>query len=147
MSDAPAADTPPTQSPSTRAPNDAPPQLRRSTTDRVIAGVCGGIANYLGIDPVVVRVVAVALTLLDGIGIFLYVAAWLIMPERDPSDGGARTPRSGEIAPLVIGAVLVAAGGLLLIDRVTPGLLGTIGRVTWPLALIGIGVAILIHRR
>jgi len=56
--------------------------LRRSRTDKVLAGVCGGLARYLGIDPVVARVIYVIATLVSGgVLIFGYALLWLIMPE------------------------------------------------------------------
>lgn len=60
---------------------DAPLRMRRSRTDRKIAGVCGGFAQYARIDPVVVRVVVAALTVVGGVGLVLYVAGWLLVPE------------------------------------------------------------------
>ncbi len=56
-------------------------QLRRSADDRMLAGVAGGIARYLGADVTLVRVIIAALTLLNGLGLVLYVAAWLLIPE------------------------------------------------------------------
>ena len=62
-------------------PNNAPKRLTRSTTDKVIGGVCGGFAQYFNIDPVIVRVVAVFLLLFGIFPMFLaYLAAWAIMP-------------------------------------------------------------------
>ena len=59
---------------------EAPLLMRRSRSDRYIAGVCGGFASYVRIDPVVVRVVVAALSL-TGAGLVLYVAAWILVPE------------------------------------------------------------------
>lgn len=59
------------------------PEMRRSTDDRVVAGVCAGAARYLGIDPVVVRVVIAVLTVAGFAGLILYVAAWLLLPTDD----------------------------------------------------------------
>ena len=56
-------------------------QLRRSAGDRMLGGVAGGIAKYLDVDATVVRVVIAALTLLNGVGVALYLAAWLLIPE------------------------------------------------------------------
>lgn len=55
--------------------------LRRSKQDRMLAGVCGGIAEYLGWDPTLVRVAWIILTLLGGSGILLYLILWVVMPE------------------------------------------------------------------
>ncbi len=58
-------------------------QLYRSTTDRKIAGVCGGIAEYLEMDPTAVRLIFAAVSLFSGIGILAYIAAVIIIPERE----------------------------------------------------------------
>jgi len=55
-------------------------RLTRSKTQRSIAGVCGGIAEYFDIDVTVVRLITVFLGL-TGSGLLFYIAAWLIMPE------------------------------------------------------------------
>ena len=55
-------------------------QLRRSTDDKMLAGVAGGIARYLNVDATLVRIAMVALTLLSGVGAALYIAAWLLIP-------------------------------------------------------------------
>ncbi len=60
-------------------------ELKRSRTNRMIAGVCGGIGEYLDIDPNVIRLIWVVLTVLtSGAGILIYLLAWLIMPEDVP---------------------------------------------------------------
>jgi len=56
-------------------------RMQRSRDDRMIAGVCGGLARYLDIDPVVVRVIVASLTVVGGAGLILYLAAWLLVPE------------------------------------------------------------------
>ena len=56
-------------------------QLRRSADDRMLAGVAGGMARYLDVDVTLVRVIIAALVLLNGAGLALYIAAWLLIPE------------------------------------------------------------------
>ncbi|GAB2811044.1 PspC domain-containing protein [Dyella kyungheensis] len=56
-------------------------RLHRSLTDRKLAGVCGGIAEYLGWDPTLVRVLWIVLTFLGGSGILAYLILWLVMPD------------------------------------------------------------------
>ena len=56
-------------------------RLCRSRTDRKLAGVCAGIAEYYGWDPTLVRVAWILLTLLGGSGILIYLIMWLVMPE------------------------------------------------------------------
>ena len=55
-------------------------QLRRAGDDRMLAGVAGGIARYLGADVTLVRVIIAALVLFTGAGAALYLAAWLLIP-------------------------------------------------------------------
>jgi phage shock protein PspC (stress-responsive transcriptional regulator) len=93
-------------------PTPAPRRLLRSSTDRVLGGVCGGLARYFEIDPVLVRVVAVVLALFGGLAIPVYLACWLLIP----SDDAADTPRSGgQRAAIAAGIVVlaIAAGSLL----------------------------------
>lgn len=56
-------------------------KLMRSTSDRVVAGVCAGLAEYLNLDVTIVRVVFVLLTLMGGPGLLVYIILWFIMPE------------------------------------------------------------------
>ena len=56
-------------------------QLYKSNTNRKIAGVCGGIGEYFGIDPTLVRLGFAALSLLAGGGVAVYIIAAIIMPE------------------------------------------------------------------
>ena len=60
-------------------------ELRRSATDCKICGVCGGIAEYLGIDANIVRLIWAAISLFAGGGIILYIVAAVIMPKADES--------------------------------------------------------------
>ena len=58
----------------------ARPRLTRSSTERRIAGVCGGLAEHTGVDAVIWRVAMIALTLAGGSGIVIYALLWLLMP-------------------------------------------------------------------
>jgi phage shock protein C len=57
----------------------------RSKRDRVIAGVCGGMAEYFDIDPIIVRLIALSLVLSAGGGIIAYLIAWIAVP-KEPED-------------------------------------------------------------
>ena len=59
-----------------------PKRLYRSNEHKIIAGVCGGIAEYLNIDPVIVRLVWVIISFAWGIGIVAYIVCWIIIPKR-----------------------------------------------------------------
>lgn len=56
-------------------------RLYRSRTDRKIAGVCGGIAEYLDIDPTVVRLILLIAMICGGVGLAAYIIAWIVIPE------------------------------------------------------------------
>ena len=69
--------------------------LTRSTTDRRIAGVCGGLAEYLGVDATAVRVLWAVLTIIPGaivFGVVAYIAAWFIMPMDRPPQVAVVSP-------------------------------------------------------
>jgi phage shock protein C len=86
MTDA-AFPTPPADQPT--APPLPRPQARRSATDRMAGGVCGGLADHLGVDAVLWRVGFVALTMLGGSGVLLYLLLWVLLP---PPTAGAEEP-------------------------------------------------------
>ncbi|GIV87978.1 MAG: hypothetical protein KatS3mg055_0496 [Chloroflexus sp.] len=63
-------------------------RLLRVRTERMLAGVAGGLARYFGIDPIIVRLIFVGLGLVNGIGVIIYLVLWLLMPNEDaaPTD-------------------------------------------------------------
>jgi phage shock protein PspC (stress-responsive transcriptional regulator) len=62
-------------------------KLRRSSTDKMVAGVCGGWAELLGVDAAVLRIVMVAATIFGvGAPALLYAACWVLMPEDDATE-------------------------------------------------------------
>src|SRR5215510_3873125 len=66
------------------------PRLMRSRTEVIIAGVCGGLAEYFAIDPVIVRLIFVLATLTSGIGLLVYPILWLVMPKAGAPTGSAQ---------------------------------------------------------
>jgi phage shock protein C len=68
----------------------APRRITRSGDDRMLGGVCGGIARHLDVDPVIVRIATVALVCAVGAGAVAYLAAWILMPLDDQA--GATMP-------------------------------------------------------
>ena len=77
--------TPPTPAlppppPPSDTPAGSPRRLTRSTTDRMLGGVAGGIGKYFGIDPTLVRIGFVALALFGGTGLIVYAAALMLVP-------------------------------------------------------------------
>lgn len=81
--------------------------IRRRTDDKWIAGVCSGLADRLGVDPVIVRVGLFVLTLLGGVGITLYLVAWALLPNDRNEIAAERALRDGHGGSIVL---LVFAG-------------------------------------
>lgn len=67
--------------------------LRRSRSDRILGGVCAGLAEFFGIDPLLIRLVFVVVTLAQGAGVLVYVLLWILMPEE-----GVENPPAGSQA-------------------------------------------------
>jgi phage shock protein PspC (stress-responsive transcriptional regulator) len=102
-------------------PNGAAKRLERSRSDRMVAGVAGGLARYFDIHPAVYRVGFVILTLLGGAGIVIYAAAALVMPDEGKEDSVATAAlrnRRDRPWPL-IGLGLVAIAAATLLSRAT----------------------------
>ena len=53
----------------------------RSRKNRVIAGICGGLAEYFDVDPIIVRLITLILVLSAGAGLIAYIIAWIVVPE------------------------------------------------------------------
>ena len=91
--DQPSGEQPTSSAPqNNELPPAARPQLRRSGTDRMAGGVCGGLADYSGIDPLLWRVGFVALTLAGGAGILVYLLLWVLMPSGPLAPGEQPSP-------------------------------------------------------
>jgi phage shock protein PspC (stress-responsive transcriptional regulator) len=109
----PAPEQPATaEQPTTAQATAEPRRLYRSRSDRVISGVCGGLARYLNVDPVIVRVVAVALIFAGGAGLLLYAAAFLLVPNEGEGGGPGEAPRRAFVIAGVI-VLCIAIGALL----------------------------------
>lgn len=93
---------------------EKPSRIYRSSSNRVISGVCGGLGEHLGIDPIIVRIVWAAAVFFGGVGLLAYILAWVIIPgNSDPS----AAPQAGSRAPntnLVWGTILLVVGFLFL---------------------------------
>ena len=135
-------------------------KLYRSSRDRVLAGVCGGLAEYFNIDPVIVRLAFVALAALDGIGVFIYIILAIITPSdnrptNQPKDNlndfadsiqksasrFKQDVRTENRAKLWLGIFLSCLGILMLADNFIPtNIILTLQRLFWPLVIIAIGI-------
>lgn len=117
-------------------------RLYRSSTDKFIGGVCGGIAEYYAIDPSIVRVLTVLLTFGTGVALFLYIAAWIVVPKRPYGEvPPAAEHRTGWNSYLP-GVILVFAGALLLFIQVFKWLHW---HFIWPLLMILVGLGLVFY--
>ncbi len=136
-------------------------RIYRTTNEKVIAGVCGGLGEYFGIDPTWVRLLFVLSLFAHGLGLLAYLIGWIVIPKEaevtteglaaegttmngeqtvtSRSQAGERKSRGAGFLP---GIILVALGMIFLFDRV---FYWFDFDYVWPLILVGIGV-ILIYR-
>jgi phage shock protein PspC (stress-responsive transcriptional regulator) len=147
-------------------------KLYRSVTDKMLGGVCGGLAEYFSIDPVLVRLIFVLAVIFGGSGILAYIILWIIIPQKpfiitpfntNPPSGSSQ-PSEEEIKSentefnmsslnlnktqsnrsIYAGAFLILLGGIFLLDNFVPHFhFGDF----WPLILIGLGFAIILNAR
>jgi phage shock protein PspC (stress-responsive transcriptional regulator) len=91
-----------------------PKKLRRSDSDRLVAGVCGGLGEYFGLSPTVYRIAFLALALAGGTGLLIYLVAALVIPAEGSDDSiASEALRDHREKPwLVIGLALIAIGAL-----------------------------------
>ena len=139
-------------------------RLYRSQADRMLTGVAGGMAEYLRIDPVIVRLLWVlAVVLSSGLGLLVYLALAVITPSlprqepdadsaSDDAEGGAPTAAASaptDYAPGRNGAAVVIGSALIVIGAVA--LASQFGWFDawrlWPLALIAIGGVLILNQR
>lgn len=123
-------------------------RLYRSRSDRKIAGICGGIAEYFAVDSTLVRLLAVFSIFLSGAGIIIYLISWLVIPlkneelkpkekEEIRSKEGNREDKDSHILG---GLFLIFLGMLFLVGEFLPWF--HLGKL-WPLILIFLGVVLL----
>jgi phage shock protein C len=125
-------------------------RLTRSQHDRVLGGVCGGLARTWQIDVTLVRLAFVLLALAGGTGILLYLLLLILMPLEGSEVG---TGEAGSISDserqhrttLVVGGALILMGAWLLLGQI-PGLHWITLRNLGPLLLIGVGVWMIANR-
>ncbi len=147
--------------------------LYRSETERMLGGVCGGLGEYLSLDPVFIRLFFVLLFFGHGSGLFLYIVLWVIMPNKsDVQEGktieenvkasaenfGERIQTIGEEfgeamrspnpqAGVIVGAALIILGSLLFVENLGIYGLGWFSfDILWP-ALLIIGGVVILQRR
>lgn len=128
--------------------------LHRSSRHKVFLGVCGGLAEYFGVDPVAIRIVMVLLGLM-GAGILFYFAAFFVMPPDTPAEGiSTSDPQKQSSTPnitILIGGVLIFFGLCFLLDNFHVirfhQLWHLLRNVLIPCLVIAIGIGILLRRK
>ena len=125
-------------------------RLYRSEREKILGGVCGGLAEYFRVDVVLVRLFMVLMILAGGIGFVVYLAAWIILPpnplQREGHEGEetwVKNPvdtEAKEKRVRVAGVFLVIIGCLFLVADWFPWL--SFSKL-WPLFLILIGVGVI----
>jgi phage shock protein PspC (stress-responsive transcriptional regulator) len=68
-------------------------RLHLSGTDRMVGGVCGGLGEFLELDPVLFRAAFLVLAVIGGLGVVLYIVLWLLIPGPAPAAGAPPSPR------------------------------------------------------
>lgn len=130
-------------------------QLYKSRSDRVVAGVAGGLGRYLRVEPILVRLFFVLLALGDGIGLLLYIILAVVMPE---APAGSEVELEGEAArpteldrgrnTAVIGGGLILMGGYFLLRTMDVPFIPWFSLSDlWPVLLVVAGVALLWRQR
>ncbi len=125
-------------------------KLYRSSSDKMIAGVCGGLGRYFSVDATIVRLVFLLLLFLGGGGFLLYLILWIVVPEEQQAGAApqeviqANTQDLAQSAarhgPLIFAALLIFLGVWFLLQNLLHIDLGQL----WPVILIVIGLALLI---
>ncbi|HOR42497.1 MAG TPA: PspC domain-containing protein [Atribacterota bacterium] len=127
-------------------------KLYRSKKDSIIAGVCGGIAEYFQLDSTLVRLLAILVVFLGGAGVIAYIVAWIIIPqnpeqETEPvelNDAPSEDSQVDKDSKRHIwgGFVLIALGLFFLARSFFPRLMVV---SLWPIILIAVGIFLIIQ--
>jgi len=123
-------------------------QIYRSSNDRIISGVCGGLSNYLDLDSTLVRIIWAVISLVQPIVIIAYIVCMIIIPESpaehvDVERGTSTNHNLQGKNNLVIGLSLIAFGTLIILKRYIYWF-----RIKdlWPIILVVIGLYLIIRK-
>lgn len=127
-------------------------KLTRSQ-NRILGGVCSGLAEYFDIDVVLIRIIFILTILVSGAGLIIYIILWVALPEEndfksnnmekieDVKTGEPTEPhhngRRGGRGKLIPGIILILLGGFFLLEKFIPDF---DWKDYWPLFLIGVGI-------
>ncbi|HEX9658296.1 MAG TPA: PspC domain-containing protein [Bacteroidota bacterium] len=126
-------------------------RLYKSKSEKMIDGVCGGVALYFGLDPTLVRIVWVLLIFMGGVGIVLYLAGMILMPTEPAGAPSQKTSVSENSAKKVFGGLLIVVGALWILHNLGIHFWGFWWGISWEtvlaLLLIGFGLMFLFEKR
>jgi phage shock protein C len=134
-------------------------KLYLSGEDKMVAGVCGGIAEYLNIDAIWVRLVFLITAFTSGVGLIAYIIFWILVPENPKQNNNEKTVAEEKVSEFsekikdskvdssngryLGGLILISIGGIFLFEE----LFWSINwDFIWPVLLIGLGVYILVKK-
>jgi phage shock protein C len=131
--------------------------LYRSIKDKKIAGVAGGLAEYLNIDSTFVRLLCLVSIFIGGGGVLAYIIAWIAIPQENPSMVGDEPQLAKDLSEQrnretvekqkksnYIGLLLIVVGVFFMVKELLPW---NLARYTWPFILITLGIFLLVTRR
>ncbi|HTY09786.1 MAG TPA: PspC domain-containing protein [Bacteroidota bacterium] len=130
-----------------------PKRLFKSRTNKIIAGVCGGLAEYFDVDPVIMRVLFVLLAFFGGSGFILYIACAIIMPKQMIDIAGMQAPIQSRStnARKLFGIALIVGGAIVLFSNLGMFSFLHLFDFSWsfifPILLILLGMAIIYYRQ
>lgn len=126
-------------------------KLQRDTQNKVIAGVCSGLANYFDIDVAIVRVLFAIALLCFSTGFWIYLILWIVMPVGTmTSEASYVVSPDGSVTPpknkgsMTAGLILIGIGALGLLHRYVPEISW---RTAWPILLILLGIVLIVPRQ
>jgi phage shock protein PspC (stress-responsive transcriptional regulator) len=125
----------PSPGPAAPQPHQDLDRLRRSTSNRYIAGVAGGLGRHFNIDPTIIRVLLVVLAFFGGAGLIVYAVCWLLVPEDDAAHGAIRIGNEPRKILLIAaaGIAFLLAAGDAFGGGIDPG---------WPIVSIAVVIAV-----
>ena len=135
-------------------------KLRRNPMNRVIGGVCSGLADFLGVDVALMRIAFVIAFLFASFGFWLYIILWIVLPENGQQSFGqsqgqsqSQSPQSesvsvskseSKVKSIFAGAFIILIGLLFLVNNFIP--INWVWKL-WPLILVAIGVVMIVTAR
>ena len=134
-------------------------KLRRNPMNRVIGGVCSGLADFFGVDVALMRIAFVIAFLFASFGFWLYIILWIVLPETQQTiDNGqqnqsqSQSPQSesesvsvskseSKVKSIFAGAFIILIGLLFLVNNFIP--INWVWKL-WPLILVAIGIVMIV---